>query len=68
MYDLWKLCNDPLYRNKSDPFPLLKVAAYWQSSNTKACTKKLSQIFANNIDNGERGIGLRIYVRYCLKK
>ena len=27
-------------------------------------TKKLSQILANNIDNGGRGTGLRIYVRY----
>ena len=27
--------------------------------------QKLSQILANNIDNGGRGIGLRIYVRYC---
>ena len=25
----------------------------------------LLQILANNIDNGGRGIGLRIYVRYC---
>ena len=41
------------------------VAVYWQSNNTKACPKKLSQILANNIDNGGRGIGLRIYVRYC---
>ena len=28
-------------------------------------TRKLSQILANNIDNRGRGIGLRIYVRYC---
>ena len=45
--------------------PLLIVAVYWQSSNTKACPKKLSQILTNNIYNGGRGIGLRIYVRYC---
>ena len=25
----------------------------------------MSQILANNIDNGGRGIGLKIYVRYC---
>ena len=31
----------------------------------RACAKKLSQILANNIDNGGREIGLRIYVRYC---
>ena len=30
------------------------VAVYWQSSNTEACAKKLSQILANNIDNGGR--------------
>ena len=32
------------------------------------CVKKLSQILANNIDNWGRGIGLRTYVKYCLKK
>ena len=37
----------------------------WKSSNTEACANRLSQILANSIDNGERGIGLRIYVRYC---
>ena len=42
--------------------------AYWQSSNTEACAKKLSQILPNNIDNVGRVIGLRIYVRYCLKE
>ena len=30
--------------------------------------KILSQILPNDIDNGVRGIGLRIYVRFCLKK
>ena len=29
------------------------------------CNKKLSQILANNIDNGVRGVGLRSYVRHC---
>ena len=38
---------------------------YWQSSNTKACGKKLSQILANGTDNGGMGIGLKIYVSYC---
>ena len=47
------------------PPPLLNVAAYWQSSDTKTCVKKLSLILANNIDNGGREIVLRIYVRYC---
>ena len=50
------------------PSPLLNVAAYWKSNNFEPCAKKLSQILANNIDNGEMGIGLKIYVRYCLKK
>ena len=40
--------------------PLLNVSEYWKSSNTKACAKKLSQILANNIDNGERKICHRI--------
>ena len=48
--------------------PLLNVAEYWKSSNTEACAQKLSQILASNIDHGGRAIGLRIYVRYCLKK
>ena len=47
------------------PLPLLNVAGYWKNSNTEACVEKLSQILANNIDHGRRGIGLRIYVRYC---
>ena len=50
---------------KQAPSPLLNAAVYWQSSITEACVKKLSQILANNIDNGGRGIGLKIYVRYC---
>ena len=63
--NLWKFWNGPLCRNKSGPSPLLNVAVYWQSSDTETCVKKLSQILANNIDNGGRGIGLRIYVRCC---
>ena len=62
---LWKFWNGPLSRNKSFPFPLLNVVAHWQSSNTETCSKKLSKILANNIDNGWSGIGLRIYVKYC---
>ena len=50
------------------PLPLLNVAVYWQSSDTETCVKKLPQILANNIDNGGKGIGLRTYLRYCLKK
>ena len=56
--------NGPPSRNKSDLSPLLNVAVYWQSSNTKACAKKLSQILANNINYWGSGIGVRIYQRY----
>ena len=49
--NLWKFWNGPLCRNKSSPFPLLNVAEDWQSSDNKACAKKLSQILANNIDH-----------------
>ena len=62
--NLQKFRNDPLYRNKSSPFLLLNVTAYWQSSNSEACAKKLPQIVANNVDNGGRGIGLKVYVRF----
>ena len=55
----------PRCRNKLVPHPLLNAAVNSQSSNAKACPKKLSQILADNIDNGGRGIGLRIHVRYC---
>ena len=47
--------------------PLCNVAANWQSSNTETCAKKLFQILVNNVDHRRRGIGLRIYVRHCLK-
>ena len=53
---LWKFWNGPLCRYKSGPFPLLNVAGYWKSSNTEACAQKLSQIPANNIDHGGRGL------------
>ena len=46
------------------PSPYSMFAANWKSSNNEACAKKLSQILADNIDDGGRGIGLRIYVRY----
>ena len=54
--NLWKFWNGPLCRNKSGSSPLLNVAVYWQSSDTETCVKKLSQILANNIDNGGRGL------------
>ena len=56
------------FRSKSGSLPLINDAACWNCSNTEACAKKWSRILANNTDNGRRGIGLRIYVRYCLKK
>ena len=63
--NLWKFWNGPLCRYKSGPFPLLNVAVYWKSSDTEACAKELSQILANNIDNENRVIGLRICLGYC---
>ena len=63
--NLWKFWNGLLCRNKSDTFSLINVAVYWQSSDTEACAKKLSQTLANNINNGGTGIGLRIYVWHC---
>ena len=60
-----EILDGPLCRNKSGAFPLLNVAGYWKSNNIEACTKKLSQILANNIDHWRKEIGLRIYARYC---
>ena len=68
MKNLWKFWNGLLCRNKSGPSPLLNVAAYWKTSNTEACAKKLSQILVGNIDNRGRVVGVRICVRYCLEK
>ena len=50
------------------PSPYSIFTTYWKSSNTKACVKNLSRILASNIDNGGKEIGLKSYVRYCLKK
>ena len=66
--NFWKFWIVPLCRNRSGPSSLLNVAVYWQSNNTEACAKKLYQILANNIDNCGRGIGLRIYVKYCRRQ
>ena len=55
----------PTLPKKIRPLALLSTAVYWQSSNAKACDKKLSKILAKNTDNGGMGIGLKIYVRYC---
>ena len=54
--EIWKFWNGSFCRNKSGPSPLLNVAVYWKSSNTKACAKKLSHILANNIENWGRGL------------
>ena len=64
----WKFWNGPLCRNKSLPLLLLNFAALWQSSNTVACAKKLSQILASNIGNGGRETEIRIYVNICRYK
>ena len=45
------------------PYPMLQDVGREATQN--ACNNKLSQILANNIDNGERGFGFGIYVRYC---
>ena len=52
----WKFWNDPSCRNKSAPFPLRNVVAYWKNINTEACANKLSQTLANNLHH--RGWGL----------
>ena len=54
--NFWKFWNGSLCRNKLGPSPLLIVAAYWRSRNTESCAKKLSQILANNTDNGGGGL------------
>ena len=54
-----------LCTNSSTPSTLLNVAVYWESSKPEGCAKKLSQILANNIENGEKGIGLTSYMTYC---
>ena len=48
-----KLWNGPFCWNKSRcSSPLVSVATFWKSSNTKACIKKLSEILENIIGNG----------------
>ena len=54
--NFWKFRNSLLWRCKSGPSPLLNSTAYWKSSNTRACAKKLSQILAKTIDNKEKGL------------
>ena len=44
-----------VHLEEMNQLPPYNVAVYWQSNNTKACPKKLSQVLANNIDNGGRG-------------
>ena len=68
--DLRKFWNGLLCRNKSGPFPLLNVAAYWNTSNPEDCAKKLFQILVNNIAHAEfmRGIVVLIgknKMTYC---
>ena len=58
----------PTLQKKIRSLPLLSVAAYWKSSNAEACAKKLSQIHANKIKNEGKGVGLKIYMRYCSSK
>ena len=66
--NLLKFGNGLLCRNNSFSSSWSMLQDIGRVEKTEVCTKKMSQILANNIDNGVREIGLRIYVRYCLKK
>ena len=56
-----------LAMGKGGSSPLLNVAAYWESSNNRSlCQETVSDICKQHWSWG-RGIGFRIYVRYCLK-
>ena len=48
---LQKFWNGTLCRNKSGPFPLLDVAAYWKSSNNEVCAN-------TDIERGRGGGGV----------
>ena len=41
--------------NQTRP-PRINVAVCWKRSNAEVCNKKLSQILANNINNGVKGL------------
>ena len=59
-----KLWNGPFCWNKSRcSSPLVSVATFWKSSNTKACIKKLSEILENIIGNGGKGL-VAEFMRY----
>lgn len=61
-----KFLDGLLYRNNLGPSPIVIATAYCTSSNTENCANKLPQIFPNSIDNGRKGIGLRICVMYWM--
>ena len=42
------------FAKRNQVHPLLKVVAYWKSSNTETCPTKLSEILASNINNSGR--------------
>ena len=50
-----KFCSGPICKNKSGSFPQLDDSAYWKSSNTKACAKKLSQVLAKQHWQSRKG-------------
>ena len=55
-----------LQRKSRSPYPT-QCCSILEERQHQGHTKKLFQILANNIDNQGRWVGLRIYVRYCLK-
>ena len=46
-----EILEESTLQKKCQALPLLNVAAYWKSSNTDVCARRLSQILTNNIDN-----------------
>ena len=56
-----------IYRNRPDPSPYSMLQDVGRKATPKLATTnstKYLQILVNNIDNGVRKAGLRIYVRY----
>ena len=51
-----KILEWSTWQKQIRPLPPTQCAAYWQSGDTEACAKKLSQILAGNIDHGGGGL------------
>ena len=54
--NLWKFWNGPLCRNKSGPSPLLNVAVYWQSSDTKLVSRNCLRYLQTTLIMGGGGL------------